>query len=167
MTELDVTNKTFPSNRPHVDDGSLLLKAREATNDQCVDLTLAQAKTSMCMISLHFFKALMSWAVPNFWQKVQSYADERYGKGSRNILMYDKHVRVLPLDSTYCSLILSKYPDVHSAKVCVTSQAVQIKTTGSDQGLFVVFLTHCHQKDPLPVRPTMAPPGESFLERTE
>ncbi|KAJ3914579.1 hypothetical protein F5877DRAFT_70604 [Lentinula edodes] len=95
VTELDVTNKSFPSYRPHVDDGSLLLKAREATNDQCVDLTLAQAKT-----------------IPNFWQKVQSYADERYGKGSRNILMYDKH-----------------YPDVHSAKVCVTSQAVQIKTT--------------------------------------
>ncbi|GAW08884.1 hypothetical protein LENED_010992 [Lentinula edodes] len=61
VTELDVTNKSFPSYRPHVDDGSLLLKAREATNDQCVDLTLAQAKT-----------------IPNFWQKVQSYADERY-----------------------------------------------------------------------------------------
>ncbi|KAH7875671.1 uncharacterized protein C8R40DRAFT_1069261 [Lentinula edodes] len=97
VPQLDATNKSFPSYRPYVDDRSLPLKAREATNDQCVDLTLAQAKT-----------------IPNFWQKVQSYADGRYGKGSRKILMYDKH-----------------YPDVHPAKVCVTSQAVQIKTTGS------------------------------------
>ncbi|KAF8824784.1 hypothetical protein HHX47_DHR7000743 [Lentinula edodes] len=95
VPQLDATNQSFPSYRPYVDDRSLQpLKAREATNDQCVDLTLAQAKTSMCMISLHFFKALISCAVPNFWQKVQSYADGRYGKGSRKILMYDKHEAV-------------------------------------------------------------------------
>ncbi|KAJ3849546.1 hypothetical protein EV368DRAFT_85445 [Lentinula lateritia] len=113
VSQLDATNSSFPSYRPYVDDRSLPWKAREAANDQCVDLTLAQAKT-----------------IPNFWQKVQSYADERYGKGSRNILMYDKHVRVLPLALTYCPLILSKYPDIHPAKVCVTSQATNNGTTG-------------------------------------
>ncbi|KAJ3784723.1 hypothetical protein GGU10DRAFT_400643 [Lentinula aff. detonsa] len=93
----DVMHEVFERDRVFVDDQNLFLEPRDAESDsRCRDLTLAEAKT-----------------IPN-WEGILAYADERYGKGSRNILMYDKH-----------------YPNVRPAKVCVPSQVVPIKLTGS------------------------------------
>ncbi|KAJ3730920.1 hypothetical protein DFJ43DRAFT_1189539 [Lentinula guzmanii] len=93
----DVMHEVFERDRAFVDDQNLFLEPRDAESDsRCRDLTLAEAKT-----------------IPN-WEGILAYADERYGKGSRNILMYDKH-----------------YPNVRPAKVCVPSQVVPIKLTGS------------------------------------
>ncbi|KAJ3995051.1 hypothetical protein F5050DRAFT_372298 [Lentinula boryana] len=92
----DVMREIFERDRAFVDDQNLFLEPRDAESDsRCRDLTLAEAKT-----------------MPN-WEEILAYADKRYGKGSRNILMYDKH-----------------YPDVHPVKVCVPSQVVPIKLTG-------------------------------------
>ncbi|KAJ3825823.1 hypothetical protein F5880DRAFT_1700505 [Lentinula raphanica] len=48
------------------------------------------------------------------WDTLLEIARKRYGKGSRNILVYDEH-----------------YPEVDSAKVCVPSLAIPIQLDGS------------------------------------
>ncbi|KAJ3841172.1 hypothetical protein F5878DRAFT_639798 [Lentinula raphanica] len=62
--------------------------------------------------SLDPFSSL-SYKVPG-WDTLLEIARKRYGKGSRNILVYDEH-----------------YPEVDSAKVCVPSHAIPIQLDGS------------------------------------
>ncbi|KAJ3976091.1 hypothetical protein EV361DRAFT_864882 [Lentinula raphanica] len=62
------------------------------------------------------------------WGTLLEFAKKRYGKGGRHILVYDENVRLpyVPLGHEGLTLAV-QYPGVDSARVCISSHAVQIQ----------------------------------------